>query len=30
LKGGKKMMVFKYGNEPLELEPNTDVTKYVL
>ncbi len=30
LKGGKKMMVFKYGTEPLELEPNTDVTKYVI
>ena len=29
LKGGKKMVVFKYGTEPIELEPNTDVTEYV-
>ena len=30
LKGGKKMMVFKYGTEPLELEPNSEITSYVI
>ena len=30
LKGGKKMVVFKYGAEPLELEPNADVTSFVV
>ena len=30
LKGGKKMMVFKYGTEPLELEPNAEITSYVI
>ncbi len=30
LKGGKKMVVFKYGVEPLELEPNADVTSFVV
>ena len=30
LKGGKKMMVFKYGTEPLELEPNAEITKFVI
>lgn len=30
LKGGKKMMVFKYGTEPIELEPNSDITSYVI
>lgn len=30
LKGGKKMVVFKYGAEPIEVEPNSDVTKYVI
>ena len=30
LKGGKKLVVFKYGAEPIELEPNSDVTKYVI
>jgi dipeptidase E len=30
LKGGKKLVVFKYGAEPIELEPNSDVTKFVI
>ncbi len=30
LKGGKKLVVFKYGEEPIEIEPNSDVTKYVI
>lgn len=30
LKSGKKMMVFKYGTEPLELEPNSEITSYVI
>jgi len=30
LKGGKKMMVFKYGTEPVELEPNAEITSYVI
>lgn len=30
LKGGKKMIIFKYGTEPVELEPNADVTKYLI
>lgn len=30
LKGGKRMMVFKYGAELLELDPNADVTQYVM
>jgi hypothetical protein len=30
LKGCKKLVVFKYGAEPIELEPNSDVTKYVI
>ena len=29
LKGGKKMMVFKYGEEPVEVEPNSDVTSFL-
>lgn len=29
LKGGKKMMVFQYGKEPVELEPNQEVTDFV-
>lgn len=30
LKGGKKMMIFQYGKEPVELEPNQEITKFVL
>ena len=30
LKGGKKMVVFKYGVEPIEIEPNSDVTNFVI
>lgn len=30
LKGGKKMMIFQYDKEPLEIEPNTDVTQYLI
>lgn len=30
LKGGKKMMIFKYGTEPLEIEPNAEITSYVI
>ena len=26
LKGGKKMVVMKYGESPVEIEPNSDVT----
>ena len=26
LKGGKKMIVMRYGKEPVEIDPNSDVT----
>lgn len=30
LRGGKKMIVFQYGKEPVDVEPNADVTKYLM
>ena len=30
LKGGKPMMVFQYGKEALLVEPNQEITQYVL
>ncbi len=30
LKGGKPMMVFQYGKEALSVEPNQEITQYVL